>query len=245
VLEESGLRNGHEYETQVKLDATDGQRRYPDVIVRLPDNKDIVIDSKVSLVDYERYCSADDEEQRKIALARHAGALKEHIKGLSIKDYENLEGLRTLDFVFMFIPIEAAFLAAFEFDQTMFRDAYEKNIIVVSPTTLLASLRTVQSIWRYERQNKNAEEIARQAGALHDKFVRFIEDLDEVGKQLKKTQDAHESAYRKLVDGPGNLVRSTMKLEKLGAKVKKSMPAALAQQVDQSLLVDDAADETS
>ena len=179
VLEDSGLHKGREYDTQVNLKSADGGRRNPDVIIRLPEGKDIIIDAKVSLLHYERYCSSTDDAEREAALKQHVASVRAHINGLSVKDYESLEGVRTLDFVFIFIPVEAAFMAAFENDQAMFRDAYEKNIIVVGPTTLLATLRTVQSIWRYERQNKNAEEIARQAGAMHDKFVRFIDDLEE------------------------------------------------------------------
>jgi DNA recombination protein RmuC len=223
VLEESGLTKGREYETQVSLKSESG-RSQPDVIIRLPENKDLIIDSKVSLLHYERYCKSDDENEKSQALKEHVASVKNHIKGLSIKNYEALEGLRTLDFVFIFIPIESAFMAAFEHDQTMFREAYEKNIIVVGPTTLLATLRTIQSIWRYERQNKNAEEIARQAGAMHDKFVGFVTDLDKIADHLSKASQAHDSAMNKLKGGKGNLVGSTQRLEQLGAKVKKSIP---------------------
>ncbi len=226
VLEESGLHKGREYETQVSLKSEQGFSR-PDVIVHLPENKDIVIDSKVSLVHYERYCNSDVEDDRQQALKAHVASVREHIKGLSVKNYESLEGLRSLDFVFIFIPIESAFMAAFEHDQALFKDAYEKNIIVVGPTTLLATLRTVQSIWRYERQNKHAEEIARQAGAMHDKFVAFVNDLEKISEHLEKANLAHSNAMNKLATGRGNLVSSTQRLEKLGAKVKKSMPASV------------------
>lgn len=233
VLEESGLRKGHEYETQVTLKGDDGRVRKPDVIVRLPENKDIVIDSKVSLRHYERYCNSDDNDESREALSSHIASVRGHIKELSIKDYETLEGIRTLDFVFVFIPIEPAFMAAFEHDPTVFRDAYEKNIIVVGPTTLLATLRTVQSIWRYERQNKNAEEIARQAGAMHDKFVGFIDDLNKIAVHIRRAGEAQENALNKLSQGSGNLVSRTLKLEKLGAKVKKLMPEPMIAQSDQ------------
>lgn len=226
VLEESGLHKGREYDTQLSFQSGQG-RSQPDVIVHLPENKDLVIDSKVSLLDYERYCNHEDENTRKQALKDHVASVRNHIKGLSIKNYEGLEGIRTLDFVLIFIPIESAFMAAFENDQAMFRDAYEKNIIVVGPTTLLATLRTIQSIWRYERQNKNAEEIARQAGAMHDKFVGFINDLDKISEHLKRATDAHGQAMNKLSEGKGNLVGSTQRLEKLGAKVKKAMPGSV------------------
>lgn len=194
------------------------------MIVRLPEDKDLIIDSKVSLVHYERYCNSSEDDQRQQALKDHVASVKNHIRDLSHKNYEGLEGIRTLDFVLIFIPIEPAFMAAFEHDQSMFREAYEKNIIVVGPTTLLATLRTIQSIWRYERQNKNAEEIARQAGAMHDKFVGFVNDMGKIEEHLSKASQAHEDALNKLSKGKGNLVGSTQRLEKLGAKVKKSMP---------------------
>ncbi len=228
VLEESGLHKGREYETQVSLKADEGRSQQPDVIIRLPENKDLIIDSKVSLVHYERYCNSEDDLEREQSLKEHISSVRSHIKGLSIKNYEGLEGLRTLDFVLIFIPIESAFMAAFEHDQAMFRDAYEKNIIVVGPTTLLATLRTIQSIWRYERQNKNAEEIARQAGAMHDKFAGFITDLDKIADHLDRAGQAHQSAMNKLKTGKGNLVGSTQRLEKLGAKVKKSLPDSVS-----------------
>ncbi|MEH6557252.1 MAG: DNA recombination protein RmuC [Oceanicoccus sp.] len=227
VLEESGLHKGREYETQVSLKSEQG-RSQPDVIVRLPENKDLIIDSKVSLVHYERYCNSSENDQRQQALKDHVASVKNHIRDLSQKNYEGLDGIRTLDFVLIFIPIEPAFMAAFEHDQAMFREAYEKNIIVVGPTTLLATLRTIQSIWRYERQNKNAEEIARQAGAMHDKFVGFVNDMDKIEEHLSKAAQAHEDALNKLSKGKGNLVGSTQRLEKLGAKVKKSMPPSVA-----------------
>ncbi|WP_235015562.1 DNA recombination protein RmuC [Oceanicoccus sp. KOV_DT_Chl] len=223
VLEESGLHKGREYDTQVSFKADQG-RSQPDVIIRLPENKDLIIDSKVSLVHYERYCNDPDESNRQQALKDHVASVRAHIKGLSIKNYEGLEGLRTLDFVLIFIPIESAFMAAFEHDQAMFREAYEKNIIVVGPTTLLATLRTIQSIWRYERQNKNAEEIARQAGAMYDKFVGFVGDLDKVADYIQKAGKAQQDAVSKLSSGRGNLVTSAEKLKSLGAKVKKSLP---------------------
>jgi DNA recombination protein RmuC len=223
VLEESGLHKGREYDTQVNLKSDQGRRRSPDVIIRLPENKDIIIDAKVSLLAYENYCNSNDELQRKQALKAHSDSIRSHINGLSVKDYEQLQGIRSLDFVFIFIPIESAFMAAFEYNQKVFNDAYEKNIIVVGPTTLLASLRTVQSIWRYERQNKNAEEIARQAGAMHDKFVGFIDDLDKISDHLIKAVQVQESAMNKLSSGKGNLIGSAQRLQKLGAKVKKQL----------------------
>lgn len=235
VLEDSGLHKGREYDTQVSLKSEGGGRRSPDVILRLPENKDIVIDSKVSLVHYENYCNNEDETVRQQALKQHVASVRAHVNGLSFKDYENLKGINSLDFVFVFIPIESAFMAAFENDQNIFKEAYEKNIIVVGPTTLLATLRTVQSIWRYERQNKNAEEIARQAGAMHDKFVSFVGDLDKISEHLSKANLAHDQAMNKLTTGKGNLVSSTQRLEKLGAKVKKTVPAHLLDENENSV----------
>lgn len=224
LLEDSGLRKGYEYETQVNLRGSEGERRAPDVIVRLPDNKDIVVDAKVSLTDYERYCSSDDDTEKLQALKGHITSLKGHIDGISLKSYENLEGLRTLDFVFIFVPIEAAFLLAFEHDPGLFRTAYDKNVIVVSPTTLLATLRTVQSVWRYERQNRNAEEIANRAGLLHQQVALLLEDFDELGKQLGKAQQAWDSTRDRLSVSRGNLTSQANDLERLGAKLRKKLP---------------------
>ncbi|MBP8926532.1 MAG: DNA recombination protein RmuC [Pseudomonadales bacterium] len=224
VLEDSGLHKGREYDTQVVIRDAQGQRRIPDVIVRLPEGRDVVIDAKVSLRDYERYCSAADEQVRSAALKAHVGALRNHIDSLSVKDYQDLEGLRTLDFVLIFVPIEAAFITALEQEPALFRRAYDRNIIMVSPTTLLATLRTVQSIWRYERQSRNAEEIARGAGALHDQFARVLESLDDLGRQLARTQGAFEQTLDRLARGRGNLVSRVVKLEKLGARTRKQLP---------------------
>ena len=223
VLEESGLREGHEYVTQFSVTDEDGQRRLPDVIVRLPENRDIVIDAKVSLVDYERYCSSDDEAERERALKAHTSALRNHIRLLSEKRYEDLPGLRTLDFVFLFMPVESAFMLAVEYDPALFREAFDKKIIIVSPTTLLATLRTVESIWRYERQNRNAEKIAKEAGLLHDKFAMLLDHLDGLGKALDRSQEQFRKTISSL-SGHGGLVGKVENLKKLGAKAKKSLP---------------------
>jgi len=233
VLEDSGLRQGHEYETQVALRHESGQRRMPDVIVRLPEGRDVVIDSKVSLVDYERYCSAEQDADREQALKAHVASLKAHIEALHVKDYEGLEGIRSLDFVLVFVPIEAAFMRAVEADPSLFSRAYDRNVIVVSPTTLLATLRTVQTIWRYERQNRNAEEIARQAGGLHDQFVLVIESLEDMGKQLARARETYELTLDRFSRGRGNLVNRVARLEKLGAKARKQMPAAVMNRSDE------------
>lgn len=242
VLEESGLRKGQEYETQLSARDDSGRRRHPDVIVRLPDNKDIVIDAKVSLIDYERYCNADGDAERQLALRRHVASVRAHIDGLSVKEYESLAGVRSLDFVLIFIPIEAAFLVAFNGDSTLFRDAYEKNIIIVSPTTLLATLRTVQTIWRYERQNANAELIARQAGALHDQFARVMESLQNLGRSLDKSREAYDETLNRFSRGRGNLVKRVHDMARLGAKTKRALPEELLDSAldDELAVVEDA-----
>ncbi len=245
VLEESGLSRGREYETQLSLRSEDGRRRMPDVVVRLPEGKDVVIDAKVSLLDYERYCSAADDAGREEALAAHMRSLRGHIEGLSIKDYEGLEGLRSLDFVLVFVPIESAFVAALEHDPDMFRRAYERNIIIVSPTTLLATLRTIQSIWRYERQNRHAERIARRAGALHDQLVLVLEALQDLGRHLDRARDAYDTTLGRFAEGRGNLVRQVEMLEQLGAKTRKKIPAEIRQRLDDGMEPDEAEDPAS
>lgn len=223
LLEESGLRKGHEYSTQVNLTNENGLRLIPDVIIHLPENKDIVIDAKCSLVHYERYCSSDDEVERKQFLEAHIQSIRNHLKNLSIKDYERLPGLRSLDFVFIFIPIEAAFLLAFQEAPSLYREAYDRHIILVSPTTLLATLRTVDNIWRYEKQNKNAEKIAADAGSLHDQFVLVLESLESLGASLAKTQETYAKTCDRLYVGRGNLVKRINDIKVLGAKTKKTL----------------------
>ncbi len=242
VLEDSGLKKGREYELQKSFSANDGQRRLPDVIVRLPDARDLVIDSKVSLVDYDRYCAEDDEEQRQFALQAHIQSMRRHVKSLSIKDYASLEGVRTLDFVFVFVPIEPAFLLAFEHDQSLFREAYDRNVIVVSPTTLLATLRTVQNLWRYDDQNKNAEKIARMAGGLHDQFALVLDSMDDMGRQLEKARSSYDTMMNRFSRGRGNLVNRTRALEKLGAKTKRQIPKSIHERsisAEHDVLADD------
>jgi DNA recombination protein RmuC len=224
VLEESGLREGHEYLTQFSARDEDGRLRIPDAIVRLPENRDIVIDSKVSLNDYVLYCAAEDPAERERLLKSHAAAVRSHIKALSEKRYEDLPELRTLDFVFLFMPVEAAFMLAVEQDPALFREAFDRKIIIVSPTTLLATLRTVESIWRYERQNQNADKIAKEAGALHDKFVTLIAHLDDLGRAIERSQESYRKTLGSLT-GHGGLVGKVENLKKLGAKAKKSLPS--------------------
>ena len=224
VLEESGLTKGREYETQVSLKDEEGQRRNPDVIVHLPDQRDIVIDAKVSLTDYERYCRAEETDEKQQYLKQHINSIRTHISGLSRKSYEQLEGINTLDFVLIFVPIEAAFMLALEQDHTLFRDAYDKGIILVSPSTLLATLRTIHNIWRYEDQNRNAEKIAAEAGKLYDQLVLVVESLDELGRHIDKSQDVWEQTRKRLVEGRGNLVKKFEDLKKLGARTKRQLP---------------------
>lgn len=224
LLEQSGLQRGREYDVQVALQDEHGRRRNPDVIIHLPEGKDIIIDSKVSLRHYEQYSSAADEDARQQALRLHLASIRSHIQQLSGKSYDKLNGVRSLDFVFLFIPVEAAFMAALQADHSLFQEAYSRHIILVSPTTLLASLRTVENIWRHEKQNRNAEEIARQAGGLHDQFVLLIEAFEEVGKQIDKASEAYKLTYKRLTTGRGNLIRRVENLRLLGAKTRKQLP---------------------
>ncbi|GAA4648009.1 DNA recombination protein RmuC [Kistimonas scapharcae] len=227
VLEESGLREGHEYERQVSLKNTDGERLQPDVVVHLPDGKDVVIDSKVSLVDYSRYHEADDDVERSRALAAHVQCLRNHIRGLSAKSYQDLDGVRTLDYVLMFIPVEPAFYAAVEHQPSLFQEALEHNIMLVSPTNLLVALRTIENIWRYEHQNRNAEKIAEKASALYDKLRGFTDDMQKLGSQLDTVKKTYDGAMNKFSSGRGNLVRQAQQFVELGVKVKKQLPQDL------------------
>jgi len=231
VLEQSGLRKGIEYETQGAFRDEDKRLFKPDVIIRLPDNKDVIIDSKVSLLAYERYCSAEDDRQRIEALKQHTAAVRNHIKSLSDKDYTSLKGLRSLDFVLLFMPIEAAFMAAFQADEKLFNDAFEHKIVVVTPTTLLATLRTVQNIWRYEQQNENARLIADKAGTLYDKIRGFVEDIEKLGNQLQTVHKTYDGIVNKLSTGSGNLLRQASAFEELGVKIKKKLPKSFSEQM--------------
>lgn len=230
VLEKSGLRKGIEYETQGAFRDEDNRLFKPDVIVRLPENKDVVIDSKVSLLAYERYCSTEDDQERVLSLKQHTDAVREHIKGLSSKSYSDLKGLRSLDFVLLFMPIESAFIAAFQADERLFADAFEHKIIVVTPTTLLATLRTIENIWRYERQNENARAIADKAGLVYDKIRGFVDDLDKLGKQLSTVNSTYDGVMNKLTQGNGNLIRQAGSFVELGVKVKKPFPKSITDQ---------------
>jgi DNA recombination protein RmuC len=230
VLERSGLRKGIEYETQGAFRDENSKLFKPDVIIRLPEDKDIIIDSKVSLLAYERHCSSEDDAERTAALKQHTEAVRTHIKSLSSKDYSGLKGLRSLDFVLLFMPIEAAFIAAFQADERLFTDAFEHKIIVVTPTTLLATLRTIENIWRYERQNENARAIADKAGVVYDKIRGFVEDLDKLGKQLSTVHATYDGVMNKLTQGQGNLIRQASSFVDLGVKVKKTIPKSITEQ---------------
>ncbi|MCA6394653.1 MAG: DNA recombination protein RmuC [Cytophagales bacterium] len=232
ILEKSGLVKGREYFIQESLTSEDGKRLQPDVVIKLPDSKNLIIDSKVSLVAYERFMSADDETERSVQLKQHILSLRQHIKGLSEKNYQTLYSAGSLDFILLFVPIEPAFSASVRYDVEIFNDAFEKNIVIVSPSTLIATLRTISSIWKQEFQNRNTVEIARQATALYEKFRGFTEDLIEMGNQLKRTQSSYEGAMNKLSTGKGNLVGSVEKIRLLGLKPTKTIDQRLVERAD-------------
>jgi DNA recombination protein RmuC len=229
ILTESGLRNGHEYETQKSLKDTDGKRYQPDVVVHLPNDKDIVIDSKVSLIAHEKYVNAKDDDARQRAIKEHINSISGHIKGLSKKDYQDLTGVRTLDYVLMFIPIESAFISAIENAPDLIKLALDNQIMLVSPTNLLVALRTINNIWQYEYQNQNANKIADQARKMYDKFHGFVTDMEKIGRNVDATAKAYESAMGKLSTGRGNLVRQAELFKKLGVTPTKSLDASLVE----------------
>ncbi len=231
VLEASGLREGEEYEREVSLQDGESRRFRPDVIIHLPGGRDIIVDAKTSLVAYERYVNEEDEERKKHYAKLHLDAVKSHIERLSEKSYGSLEGVNTLDFIFMFMPIEGALMLALQTDPALYDRAFSKKIVLVSPTTLLVALRAVENTWRHERQNRNAMEIAKKAGALYDKFVGFAEDLEKIGKQIETVRKSYDGAWRKLTEGKGNIVRRVEELHELGARATKSMPKKLADSV--------------
>jgi len=237
ILERSGLRKGEEYTIQESFTTEEGRKR-PDVIVNLPEEKKIIIDSKVSLVSYEKFVSAEDEEQKNVHIKSYIDSVKRHIKELSEKKYQSLFDVGSLDFVLMFIPIEPAFSLAIQYGENLYVDAYDKNIIIVSPSTLLATLRTIANIWKQELQNRNVLEIAKQSGALYDKFVSFTEDLISVGNRLDQAKGSYVDAMKKLADGSGNLVRRAEKIRELGAKTSKQLPQSLVNRSDDSNLPD-------
>ncbi len=227
ILEKSGLRKGHEYETQESTTTEDGRRLQPDVIIHLPDEKKLVIDSKVSLSAYEKYSSSEDPADQQRALKQHIQSLRTHVKGLSNKTYEQIHGFKSPDFVLMFIPIEPAFGLAMQNDPDLYNEAFDKNIIIVSPTTLLATLATIENVWKQEYQNKNAMEIASRGGALYDKFVLFVESMKDIGSRIQQTQKSYDEAMNRLSGGAGNLVRQAEMLRELGAKNSKTLPEGM------------------
>lgn len=233
ILERSGLTLNQEYRLQESVVAEDGRRLQPDVTILLPDSKYMVIDSKVSLVDYERMANAEDPNEEAAALKRHLQSIRNHVRDLSSKNYQQLYGPGSPDFVLLFVPIEPAFMVAVQNDADLFSDAFDRNIVIVSTSTLLATLRTIASLWRQENQNKNAQEIARQAGSLYDKFTAFAEDLVKVGQQLDATDKTYKLAMNKLVEGKDNLVRKAERLKELGAKNARNMDPRLLDRADE------------
>jgi DNA recombination protein RmuC len=225
VLERSGLIKGEEYYMQFTGKSEDGSILRPDVVIRLPEEKHLVIDSKVSLTAYTEFASADNEMQRDVLLKKHLDSIRKHIKELSDKNYASLLGINSPDFVLMFLPIEPAFGLAVQNDHELFNYAWQQKVIIVSPTTLLATLRTVASIWKYEKQTQNAIEIAKRGGLLYDKFVNFVKDLEDVGKSIAGAEKAYNEAHKKLVSGRGDLINQAEQLKTMGVVTKKSLPA--------------------
>ena len=232
VLEQSALRKGVEYETQAVFRDKNNRFQRPDVIVHLPDGRDIIIDSKVSIISWEKYVNCEDDQERSVFLKSHVRAIKEHVRLLGDKDYGSLAEIRTLDFVLMFLPVEAAFLTAFQTDDTLFQEAMSRKVIIVSPTTLLTTLRTIESIWHYEKQSRNAREIASRAAALYDKFCAFTEDMERMGKQMLALQNSYDSAMTRLTQGRGNLISKVERFPQMGVKVKKEIPKSIKDLAD-------------
>ena len=232
ILENCGLRKGHEFDVQDTQRTEEGNIVYPDVVIHLPESKHVVIDSKVSIAAYTRSVQTDDPDEQKLELTAHVSSIRAHMNGLSAKNYQSLYGLGSIDFVLMFIPIEPAFLAAIGHQSNLFQDALAKNIVLVCPSTLHATVRTIAHVWRQEHQNRNALEIARLCGAMYDKFVGFVDDLDGVGKSISQTQKNYDEAYKKLTTGNGNLVRSAQRVKELGVKPNKSLPNALIEKLE-------------
>ena len=230
ILQKAGLVKDREYSVRGFLVAEDGKRSAPDVIVRLPEDRHLIIDSKLNLVAYTRYCAADDEAESRSELKKHIAGIREHLRELDRRSYQDHYKLKSLDFVLMFVPLEPAFIVAVREDVQLFDDAFAKRIVIVCPSTLLATMRTVRNIWRQEQQKRNVLEIANRAGSLYDKFVGFVGDLREIGERLRQTQNSYDNAHKKLVSGPGNLVRQAEQVRELGAKTTKTLPQNLIEQ---------------
>tara|TARA_B110000459_G_scaffold125243_1_gene137569 strand:+ start:2024 stop:3427 length:1404 start_codon:yes stop_codon:yes gene_type:complete len=235
VLESSGLIDGEEYKTQYSTTNDEGNRIQPDVIILLPENKHIIVDAKVSLIAYQNYINSEDKEAQENSLKNHITSVKSHIKGLSEKHYTTGKGIDSPDFVLLFMPIESSFGLAMQADNHLYQYAWDKKVVIVTPSTLLATLKTIKSVWNNEKQTKNAIEIARQAGALHDKFVGFIEDMGRIKKSLEQSNIAYDKAFVKLKTGSGNLIDATIRIKKLGAKTKKQLPNELLPENDPQL----------
>ena len=227
VLEKSGLEKDREYYVQQSHTAVDGNRVFPDVVINLPDGKKMIVDSKVSLTAYEKYINEEDDSLKNGYLKEHVSSIKRHVEQLGDKNYQDLYEIESPDFVLLFIPIEPAFAMALNEDTTLYNKAFEKNIVIVTPSTLLATLRTIDSMWANQKQQENAMEIARQAGALYDKFQGFVEDLIKIGKKIDESKIEYGAAMNKLVEGKGNLIISVEKLKKMGAKAKKALPESI------------------
>ncbi len=232
VLEKSGLEKDREYYVQQAHTTEDGQRVFPDVVINLPDGKKMIVDSKVSLTAYEKYSNEEDDNLKSSYLKEHINSIKRHVEQLGEKNYQDLYQIESPDFVLLFIPIEPAFAIALNEETTLYNKAFEKNIVIVTPSTLLATLRTIDSMWTNQKQQENAYEIARQAGALYDKFEGFVADLVKVGNKIKDTKTEYDAAMNKLVDGKGNLITSVEKLKKMGAKAKKSLPESVLKRAE-------------
>ncbi|HEX9980682.1 MAG TPA: DNA recombination protein RmuC [Flavobacterium sp.] len=232
VLEKSGLEKGREYEIQQSFINDEGSRVFPDVVINLPDGKKMIVDSKVSLTSYEKYCNEEDDFLKPGHLREHVSSIRRHVEQLGAKNYHDLYQIESPDFVLLFIPIEPAFAIAVNEDAALYNKAFERNIVIVTPSTLLATLRTIDSMWCNQKQQENAWEIARQAGALYDKFEGFITDLVAVGKKMDEGKKAYEDSMKKLYTGNGNLVTSIEKLKKMGAKAKKSLPESIVKRAE-------------
>lgn len=224
ILESSGLRKGFEYDVQESHTRDDGSRAQPDVIIHLPEERHIIVDAKVTLNAYEEYVNAEDDTDRDLALRRYVASVRGHIKELSDKNYHDIHGVKSLDFVLMFIPIESAFMLAISHDNNLWEDSWNKNVMLVSPSTLLFVVRTVAHLWRQEQQNRNAQDIARRGAELYDKLVGFVEDLKGVGNRIKQAQTEYDKAYGKFVEGRGNVIRQAEMLKGLGVKPSKALP---------------------
>lgn len=232
VLEKSGLEKDREYFVQQSFTTEDGKRILPDVVISLPDNKKMVIDSKVSLTAYERFVNEEDDALRQSYLKEHVVSIKRHIEQLSGKNYQDIYKMESPDFILLFIPIEPAFALALNYDNTLYNKAFEKNIVIVTPTTLLATLRTIDSMWTNQKQQENAFEIARLAGSLYDKFEGFVSDLIKIGKKMDEAKTEYSGAMNKLTEGRGNVITTIEKLKKMGAKTQKSLPESLIKRAD-------------